>query len=98
MNLITFLELNCTTILSESLNCFAMAHELVITLSVEMFPGSLQTEQKNGGWREALENEMRLKHSEGYHKIVGSKFLVGSSSAPYSNSKYSMHMQERSTG
>ena len=31
---------------------------------------------------------MNLKHSEGYHKTAGSKYLVGSSAAPYCNSKY----------
>ena len=33
---------------------------------MEVFPGALQTEQKIGGWREALENEMKLKDSEAY--------------------------------
>ena len=36
-----------------------------------MFPGSLQAEQKIGSWREAIEIEMNLKHSEGYHKTAG---------------------------
>ena len=65
---------------------------MVTALSVELFTGSWQTEQKIGGWPEALENEMNLKYSDGYHKTVGSKFLVGSSSAPYCNSKYPTHM------
>ena len=29
-----------------------------------------------------------VKHSEGYHKTVGSKYLVGSSAPPYCNSKH----------
>ena len=62
------------------------------SLSVEVFPGALQTEQKIGGWREALENEMNLKDSEAYHRPTGSKYLVGLSSAPYCNSRYPMHM------
>ena len=62
------------------------------SLSVEVFPGALQTEQKIGGWREALENEMNLKDSEAYHKPTGSKYLVGSSSVPYCNSRYPTHM------
>ena len=41
-----------------------------------MFPGALQTEQKIGGWREALVNEMDLKDSEAYHRPTGSKYLV----------------------
>ena len=35
-------------------------------------PGALQTEQKIGGWREALEKEMNLKDSEAYHRPTGS--------------------------
>ena len=62
------------------------------SLSVEVFPGALQTEQKIGGWREALENEMNLKDSEAYHRPTGSKYLVGSSAAPYCNSRYPTHM------
>ena len=36
---------------------------------------------------------MTLKDSEAYHKPNGSKYLVGSSSAPYCNSKYTTHMK-----
>ena len=57
-----------------------------------MFPGALQTEQKIGRWREALENELNLKDSEAYHRPTGSKYLVVLSSAPYFNSKYPTHM------
>ena len=45
-----------------------------------------------GGWREAVENEMNLKDNEAYHRPAGSKYLVGSSSAPYCISKYHTHM------
>ena len=40
----------------ESLERLERSHELVTSLSVQVFPGALQTEQKVGGWREALEN------------------------------------------
>ena len=73
----------------ERLHCY---HELVTSLSEELFPGALQTEKKLGGCREALENEMNLKDSEGHHKPTGSKYPVGSSCAPYCNSKYLQHM------
>ena len=64
----------CSVVSSvESLESLERAHELVTSLSVEVFPRALQTEQKIGSCREALENEMNLKHSEGYHKTVGSK-------------------------
>ena len=47
----------------ESLGRLERAHELVSSLSVEVFPGALQMEQINGSWREALENVMNLNHS-----------------------------------
>ena len=62
-----------------------------MTSSIESL-GALPTEQKIGGWREAPENEMNLKDSEAYHRPTGSKYLVGSSSAPYCNSRYPTHM------
>ena len=65
------------------------AHDLLTSLSTEVFPGALQTEQKTRGWREDLENEVNLKHSGGYLRPTGSKYLVESSSAPYYNSEYS---------
>ena len=92
VNLITALEFYSMTSSIESLERLERAHGLVTSLSVEVFPGALQTEQKIGGWREALENEMNLKGSEAYHRPTGSKYLVGSSSAPYSNSRYPTHM------
>ena len=76
----------------ESFEPHECAHELVTPFSVEVLPGALKTEQKTGSWREALENEMNLKHSIGYHKTAGSKYLVGSSAAPYCNSKYTTHV------
>ena len=76
----------------ESLERLERVHGLVTSFSVEVFPGVLQTEQKNGGWLEILENEMNLKDSEAYHRPTGSKYLVVSSSAPYCNRKYPTHM------
>ena len=92
VNLTTALGFCSMTSSIESLERLERAHELVTSLSVEVFPGALQTEQKIGGWREALENEMNLKDSEAYHKPTGSKYLVGSSSAPYCSIRYPTHM------
>ena len=92
VNLTTALGFCSMTSSIKSLERLERAHELVTSLSVEVFPGSLQTEQKIGGWREALENEKNLKDSEAYHKPTGSKYLVGSSSASYCNSMYPTHM------
>ena len=91
VNLITALGFYKMTSSIESLECLERAHGLVTSLSVEVFPGALQTEQKIGGCREAL--EMNLKDSEAYHRPNGWKYLVGSSSAPYCNSKYPTHMK-----
>ena len=77
-NLITPLGFCSMTSSIESLERLERAHGLVTSLSVEVFPGAIQTEQNIGGWREALENEMNLKDSEAYHRPSGSKYLVGS--------------------
>ena len=92
VNLITALVSCSKTSSIESLERLRCAHGLVTSLSVKVFPGALQTEQKIGGWREALGNEMNLKESDAYHRLTGSKHLVGSSSAPYCNSRYPTHM------
>ena len=76
----------------DSLERLERAHGLVTSLSVEVFPEALQTEQKIGGWREVLEKEMNLKDSEAYHRPTGSKYLGSSSSAPYCNCRYPTHM------
>ena len=72
----------------ESVESLEGSHQLVTSFSVEVFPEGLQAEQKNGGWREALENELNEKNSEGHHITTGSKYLVGSSSSQNCNSKY----------
>ena len=92
VNLTTALGFCSMTSSIESLERLERTHELVTSLSVEVFPGALQREQMIGGWREALENEMNLKDSEAYHRPTGSKYLVSSSSAPYCNSRYPAHM------
>ena len=72
VNLISALRFYSMTSSIESLERLERAHGLVTSLYVEVFPGALQTEQKIGGWREALENEMNLKDSEAYHRPTGS--------------------------
>ena len=72
MNLITGLGF-CSMSISISLERLEHAHGLVTSLSVKVFLGALQTEQKIGGWREAMENEMNLKDSEAYYRPTGSK-------------------------
>ena len=49
----------------ESLLNLEQKHEMVTVISVEVFPEVLQTEQKYiGKWREAIETEMNIRHSE----------------------------------
>ena len=67
-------------------------HEMVTAISVEVFPGVLQTEQKHiGKWREAIEAEMNIRHSEIYRRPSGAQFLVGSTLTPMCKSKYPVH-------
>ena len=82
VNLVFALGFYSMTGSAESLKGLERSHELV----------DLHTEQKIGSWQEALENEMNLKHNEGYHKTADSKYLVGSSAALYCNAKYPKHL------
>ena len=67
-------------------------HEMVTAISVEVFPGVLQTEQKYiGKWREAIETEMNIRHSETYCRPSGARYLVGSTLAPICKSRYPVH-------
>ena len=73
----------------ESLLNLEQKHEMVTAISVEVFPGGLQTEQKNiGKWREAIETEMNILHSETYRRPSGARYLVGSILAPMCKSRY----------
>ena len=67
-------------------------HEMVTAISVEVFPGVLQTEQKYiGKWREAIETEMTIRYSETYCIPSGARYLVGSTLAPMCKSRYPVH-------
>ena len=76
----------------ESLLNLEQKHEMVTTISVELFPGVLQTEQKYiGKWREAIEVEMNIRQSETYRRPTGARYLVGSTLAPMCKSRYPVH-------
>ena len=65
---------------------------MVTTISVEVFPGDLQTEQKYiGKWREVIEAKMIIRHSETYRRLSGARYLVGPMFAPICKSRYSVH-------
>ena len=67
-------------------------HEMFTAIGVEVFPGVLQTEQKYiEKWREAIEAEMNIRHSEAYRKPTGARYLVGSTLAPMCKSRYPVH-------
>ena len=76
----------------ESLLNLEQKHEMVTAIIVELFPGVLQTEQKYiGNWREAIETEMNIGHSETYCRPSGARYLVGSTLAPMCKSRYPVH-------
>ena len=76
----------------ESLLNLEQKHEMVTAINVEVFPGVLQTEQKHiGKWREAIEAEMNIRHSETYRRPSGARYLVGSALAPMCKSRYPVH-------
>ena len=76
----------------ESLLNLEQKHEIVTAISVEVFPGVLQTEQKHiGKWREAIEAEMNIRHSETYRRPMGARYLVESTLAPMCQNRYPVH-------
>ena len=92
MNLVTALGFYSMFGFLESLLNLEQKHEMVTAISVEVFPRVLQTEQKHiGKWREAIEAEMNIRHSETYRRPSGARYLVGSTLAPMCKSRYSVH-------
>ena len=76
----------------ESLLNLEQKHKMVTTFNAEVFPGVLQAEQKYiGKWRQAIEAETNIRHSETYHRPSGAQYLVGSTSAPMCKSRYPVH-------
>ena len=92
VNLVTILGFNSMFGSLESLLNLKQKHEMITTVSVQVFPGVLQTEQKYiGKWREAIEAEMNIWHSETYRRQTGARYLVGSTLAPMCKSRYPVH-------
>ena len=76
----------------ESLLNLEQRHEMVTIIIVQVFPGELQTERKYiRKWREAIEAELNIRHSETYRRPTGARFLVGSFLAPMCKSSYPNH-------
>ena len=77
----------------QSLEMLESEHHLVTALSVESWPGALQTTQKHiRGWKIGLEAEMGFPVSEAYGLPVNAKSLVGSVMANLCGSHYPLHM------
>ena len=92
VNLVTALGFYSMFGFLESLLNLEQKHEVVTAISVEVFPGVLQTEQNYiGKWREAIETEMNIRHSEIYCRPSGARYLVGSTLAPMCKSRYPVH-------
>ena len=61
-------------------------------ISVEVFLGVLQSEQKHiGKRREAKKVEMNIRQSETYRRLPGARYLVSSTIAPMCKSRYTVH-------
>ena len=91
-NLVTALGLYSMFGFLESLLNLEQKHEMVTAISVEVFPGVLQIEQKHiGRWREAVEAEMNFRHGETYRRPSGARYLVGSTLVPMCKSRYPVH-------
>ena len=76
----------------ESLLNLEQTHGMVTAISLVVFPGVLQTEQKYiGKWREAIEEEINIRHSEIYRRPSGARYLVGSTLACMCKSRYPVH-------
>ena len=92
MNLVTPLGFYSMFGSLESLLSLEQKHEMITAISLEVFPGVLQTEQKYiGKWREAIETEMNIRYSETYCRPSGARYLVGSTLAPMCKSRYPVH-------
>ena len=62
---------------------------MVTAISLEVFPGVLQTEQKHiGKWREVVEVESNIRQSETYRRPSEAIYLVGSMMALMCQSQY----------
>ena len=76
MNLVTALGLYSMFGSLESFLNLEQKHEMVMAISVEVFPAGLETEQKNmGKWREAIEPELKIRQSEAYRRPSGARYL-----------------------
>ena len=77
----------------QSLEMLESEHHLVTALSVESWPGALQTTQKHvRGWKIGLQAEMGFPVSESYGVPVYAKSLVVSVMANLCGSHYPLHM------
>ena len=80
-------EVNLVT----ALGFYSMFGSLESLLNLEQ-KHEMQTEQKHiGKWREAIEDEMNIRHSETNSRPSGARYLVGSTLASMCKSRYPVH-------
>ena len=93
VNLVTALAFYSMLGSLEPLLNLEQKHEMVTNISVEVLSGVLQTEQKYiGKWREAIEAEKNIRHSETYRRPTETRYLVGSTLAPICKSRYPVEL------
>ena len=96
VNLVTELGFNSMFGSLESLFDLEQKHEMVTAISVEVFSGVLQTEQKHiGNRREATDAQMNIRHNESYRTPSGARYFVGSTLAPMCKSRYPVHAKSK---
>ena len=79
----------------ESLLNLEQKLEMVTAISVEVYPGVLQTKQNYiGKRREATEAEMNNQQSETYRRPSGARFLLGSTLASMCKSRYPVDVKK----
>ena len=93
VNLVTALRFYSMFGSLESLLNLEQKHDVVTAISVEMFPGVLQTEHKYiGEWKETIEAEMNIRQNKSYRRRLGAQYLVGSTLASMCRSRYQVQL------
>ena len=92
VNLVTALGFYSMLCSLESLLNLEQNHEMVTAISVDIFPGVLQTKQKYiEKWREVIEAKMNIRQSETYRRPSGVRYLAGLTLDPICKSRYTVH-------
>ena len=83
VNLVTALGIYSVFGSLDSLKNLEHKLEIVTTITAVVFMGVSQTEEKRiRKWREAIEEEMNIRHKETFRRPSGARYLVNSIMAP----------------